>query len=75
MLPGEKIQKYLHDLPVSYQAEVLDFVEYLKAKADRGAVIEERRDWSSLSLYSAMREIKHEDSPVYTLSDLKVSFS
>jgi hypothetical protein len=75
MLPSERIQEYLKDLPASYQAEVLDFVEYLKAKADRGAVMEECRDWSNLSLYSAMRGIEHEESPIYTLDDLKVSFS
>jgi hypothetical protein len=74
MLLSEKIQKYLQDLPASFQAEVLDFVEYLKVKADQGAVIQECRDWSNLSLYYAMREIEHEDSPVYTLSDLNVSF-
>lgn len=75
MLLSEKIQKCLQDLPASFQAEVLDFVEYLKAKADRGAVIQECRDWSSLSLHYAMREMEHEETPVYTLSDIKVSFS
>ena len=75
MRPSEKIQRALQDLPTAYQAEVLDFVEYLKAKADREASIEECRDWSSFSLYSAMREIEHENSPDYTLADIKVSFS
>lgn len=75
MLPSEKIQKVLQDLPVLYQAEVLDFVEYLKAKADQVAFAEECRDWSSFSLYSAMREMEHEESPIYTLADLKVLFS
>jgi hypothetical protein len=46
----------------------------LKVKADQGAVIQECRDWSNLSLDYAMREIEHEDSPVYTFSDLNVSF-
>ena len=75
MMPGDKIQKAIQDLPASHQAEVLDFVEYLKAKADRAASIEECRDWSHFSLYSAMREIEHEDAPIYTLADVKVSFS
>ena len=75
MLPSEKIQKVLQGLPISYQAEVLDFVEYLKAKADRSAFTEECKDWSNFSLYSALREIEHEESPIYTLADLKVLFS
>lgn len=77
MLPrekiSEKIQKYLQELPTSLQAEVLDFVEYLKAKADREPVREECRDWSGLSLYSAMRGMEHEDSPVYALSEMRTS--
>lgn len=64
MLPSEKIQKTLEDLPASYQAEVLSFLEYLKTKADRDAFCQECRDRSNLSLYSAMREIEHEESSV-----------
>lgn len=75
MLPGEKIQKALQDLPVAYQAEVLDFVEYLKTKADRVAFIEECRDWSSFSLYSAFRGIEYEEAPEYSVADIKVPFS
>jgi len=73
MLPSDKIQQYLQDLPASYQAEVLDFVEYhLKVKADRGAVMDVCRDWSNLSPYSAMREMESEESPVCNLSDRRV---
>jgi hypothetical protein len=75
MLLSERIQQYVQRLPASFQAEVLDFVEYLTTKAEREAVQQERRSWSSLSLSSAMRGMEHEDTPVYTLSDLKVVFS
>ena len=70
MLPSEKIQEYLQELPASLQTEVLDFVEYLKAKVDRGAVMQECRDGSNLSLYSeAMRETVHEEPPLNTPSN------
>jgi hypothetical protein len=53
-------------LPESKKAEVLDFVEYLKTKA-------EDKDWSIFSLSSAMRGMEDEDSP-YSLGDLQESF-
>ena len=52
MLPSEKILRVLQDLPATYQAEVLDFVEYLKAKAAREASSEECRDRPDQTLYS-----------------------
>lgn len=65
MLPSEKIQKVLQDLPSAYQTEVLDFVEYLKAKADRASFDEECRDRPYFPLYSTMprtyRAILHGD--------------
>jgi hypothetical protein len=54
---------------------VLDFVEYLLAKAEREAIRREERAWSDLSLSSAMRGMEDEDTPAYTLSDLKAEFS
>ena len=71
----ERIQAHLERLPPSFQAEVLDFVEYLQAKADREAVLAERRLWSDLSLASAIRGMEDEDGPTYTVADLKVVFS
>jgi hypothetical protein len=62
----EKIMKELQDLPESKKAEVLDFVEYLKARA-------EDKDWSVFSLSSAMRDMEDENPP-YSLNDLKESF-
>jgi hypothetical protein len=71
----EKIQQYVDRLPAAFQAEVLDFVEYLLAKAEREAVRQEERAWSNLSLALAMRGMEDEDAPTYTLSDLKVEFT
>jgi hypothetical protein len=75
MILSERIQQYVQRLPASFQAEVLDFVEYLAAKAEREMAQQEKRNWSSLSLSSAMRGMEDEDTPPYTPSDLKVVFS
>lgn len=63
----DKIIQQVHDLPENKKAEVLDFVEYLKTK-------NEEKDWSDLSLSSAMRGMENEDT-LYSLDDLKESFS
>jgi len=73
MLIREQIQEYVVKLPLSFQAEVLDFVEYLIAKAEREGFVEENREWSEFSLASAMRGMEDEETS-YTLSDLKVVF-
>jgi len=70
MTLDEKIQQYAQKLPHSFQEELLDFVQYLLTKAEQ----QEKQEWASLSLSSAMRDI--EDEPVlYSLSDLKVVFA
>ena len=63
----EKIIRQIHELPEPQKAEVLDFVEYLRSKT-------EERDWSELSLSSAMRGMENEMSP-YSLADIKESFT
>jgi hypothetical protein len=75
MVVVEKIQQYVEKLPATFQAEVLDFVEYLLAKAEREAVRQEERAWSDLSLSCAMRGMEDEGMPTYMMSDLKVEFS
>ena len=75
MVITERIQQYVQRLPISFQVEVLDFVEYLLAKAEREVVRQEEKAWSDLSLSSAMRGMEDEDTPAYTTSDLKVVFS
>jgi alkylhydroperoxidase/carboxymuconolactone decarboxylase family protein YurZ len=71
MLLSEKIQQYVQKLPPSFQAQVLDFVEYLEAKAERTAAQQEDREWSSLSLAFAMRGMEDEEMPTYTAADLR----
>lgn len=71
MVIAERIQTYLQRLPPSFQTEVLDFVEYLLAKAER----EEGVEWSNLSLACAMRGMEGEEAPIYTIADLKVVFA
>lgn len=66
----EKIQLYTKKLPYSFQEEVFDFVQYLLIKAEQ----QEKRDWVSLSLSTAMRDM--EDEPdLYSLSDLRTIFA
>lgn len=71
----DKIRAGVQNLPTAYQAEVLDFVEYLLTKATRGAQDQEEGLWSDLALTSAMRGMEDEDFPPYTKKDLKVMFS
>lgn len=75
MVITERIQQCVQRLPASFQVEVLDFVEYLLAKAEREAVRQEEKDWSDLSLSFAMCGMEDEDTPMYTTDDLKVVFS
>lgn len=74
MILSEKILERLQKLPAPYQAEVLNFVEYLLAKAEHETVQEERWLWSDLSLSSAMRGMEEENTPTYTSDDLKMVF-
>ena len=70
MTLDEKIHQYAQKLPYSFQEELLDFVQYLLTKAEK----QEKQDWTSLSLSSAMRDM--EDEPVlYSLSDIRVAFA
>ena len=69
MVMNQKIQLYIEKLPLSYQEEVVDFLAYLVAKAER----QEELEWSRFSLASAMRGMEDEPSE-YTLDDLKVRY-
>lgn len=64
---SDKIIDSVKSLPESKQVEVLDFIEYIKAK-------NENLEWNGLSLFSAMRGMEDEASP-YSLSDIKETFS
>jgi hypothetical protein len=70
---AEKIQRYIEELPTPLQEEALDFVEYLLAKAKSKAIKQEEKEWSYLSLTSAMYGMEG-DMPIYTTDDLKVVF-
>ncbi|MEJ2585998.1 MAG: DUF2281 domain-containing protein [Deltaproteobacteria bacterium] len=65
----EKIIGELKSIPESDQAEVLDFVERLKAKKTS-----QDSEWSEFSLKSAMRGIEEEPTP-YGIEDIKERFS
>jgi hypothetical protein len=65
----QKISETIRKLPLSLQQELLDFVAFLLIRAER----QEAREWSMLSLASAMRGMESEES-LYTLEDLKVVF-
>jgi hypothetical protein len=71
MTLDEKIYQYAQKLPLSLQEELLDFVEFLAMKAE----LQEKKDWSSLSLILAMQGLEENEPGNYSLSDLKVSFS
>lgn len=66
---ADEIIKTVKALPESKQIEALDFIKYLKIKAER----KENIDWSILSLSTAMRKMEDEPSP-YSPDDLKESF-
>lgn len=65
----EKIMQHIQNLPESLQAEVLDFVEYLEAKVEKGET-----DWTKFSLSSALRGMEDE-TPPYSVSDLKEKYT
>jgi len=69
MTLDEKIYQNVRKLPDAFREELLDFVQYLLMKSER----RETREWSSLSLSSAMRGLEEEES-LYGPSDLKVIF-
>ena len=69
MVLSEKLHEYIRKLPASFQEEVLDYLEFLLAKVER-----EDKEWSRLSLTSALRYMDDEPE-LYTLADLKVKYS
>ena len=71
---SEKILQHVQSLPESFQVEVLDFIEYLESKVEKGKESVDDKDWSTLSLTFAMRDIENEPSP-YSLDDLQETFS
>ena len=75
MALSEEILEHVEKLPESFQAEVLDFVEYLESKMCRDHKKgHEDEDWSRLSLSFAMQDMEDEYSP-YSLEDIKEKYS
>lgn len=70
MTLDEKIRQYAQKLPYSFQQELLDFVQYLLMKAEQ----QEKQEWASLSLSSAMRDMEDEPA-LYSMSDIRVVFA
>jgi hypothetical protein len=73
MIITEKILAYVQRLPAPLQSEVLDFIEYLLAKAERDIPHRESEAWSGLSLTSAMRGMETEETPSYTVIKPRLS--
>ena len=69
MTLDEKIQRYAQKLPYSFQEELFDFVQYLLVKAEQ----QEKQDWASLSLSSAMGIWKI--TPLCIAFHIRVSFA
>ncbi len=67
---AEAIIKDVQALSESKQAEVLDFVQYLRSKAEK----QEIKDWADLSLSSAMRGMEDEQVS-YSINDIMELFS
>ena len=70
MTLDEKIHQYAQKLPYAFQEELFDFIQYLLMKAEQ----QEKQEWASLSLSSAMRDIESE-SDLYSTSDIRVAFA
>lgn len=74
MIITQQIQESVQRLPAPLQSQVLDFVEYLLSKAERDIPRRESKAWSDVSLTSAMRWMENEETPSYTIADLKTLF-
>lgn len=72
MTLAQKIFARVESLPEPYQAEVLDFAEFLehKAKSHPAAVDEERAEWSRFALTQAFRGME-DDADLYSLEDVR----
>jgi hypothetical protein len=68
---AEQIIENMEALSEQRQIEVLDFAEYLRARAGKQR---QKKNWTDFSLTSAMRGMEDETS-VYSLNDLEETFS
>lgn len=70
MTVTEKIIEQVRELPQGVQAEVLDFVEYLKSRVES----EDWRAWADFSLSRAMQGMECEATE-YSDKDIKEFFT
>ena len=70
----EKISEYLTQMPEPYQAEVLNYVEYLWGKLRDQDREQDDLSWQELSLASALRDMDEADEVTYSVNDLKEKF-
>ena len=70
MTLDEKIFRDAQKLLYSFQEELFDFVQYLLMKAEQ----QEKQNWASLSLSSALRDMENEPI-LYRMSDIQVIFA
>lgn len=73
MTTSQAIAQRVQALPEAAQQEVLDFVEFLRARTEAAVASDNETAWPDFSLASAMRGMEDEASP-YTSADLKESF-
>lgn len=72
---SEKIWEEVEKLPEPLRAEVLDFVQYLASKVEQEGGSSNDPSAARLSLSLAMRDMEDEDTPNYSIKDLKEVFS
>lgn len=70
MAVADRILHHLESLPESMQAQVLDFVEYLRWRVQTGRESNEEAGWPAFSLAQAMRGLEDEPSP-YSTDDIR----
>ncbi|MEM1094589.1 MAG: hypothetical protein AAGJ10_08300 [Bacteroidota bacterium] len=75
MVVIEEIARRVQKLPGPMRSEVLHYVDYLLARAEREENREQDQSWSDLSLQSAMRGLEDEGGPDYSETDLHERFS
>jgi hypothetical protein len=73
MTTAEAIVRSLEPLPEVAKQEVLDFVEFIRARMGQATPPDEDAAWSDFSLASATRGMEEEDTP-YSIADLKEVF-
>ncbi len=70
MAVADRIQKYVEQLPERFQAEVLDYVQFLLSKVQRETLGQDRADWTVFSVENAMRGMEDEEAS-YSENDIK----